>query len=155
MLAEWYFCSANRLSPLATHIFLDIVSALRRTDQGARELVGEALRQLGHAERAQQLYCLPHVLAARRTFAEDRTIQTLVAELLREVAGATEWRGLAKAVRPAGDTVGISDRVRQIARAVGVGQDRACSDRPYLDRPPGFVTQPAEHHAACARILHQ
>ncbi|WUD77876.1 hypothetical protein OG937_42290 [Streptomyces sp. NBC_00510] len=74
LLADWYFCTAMRLSPADTHAFLDTLGVLRRTDAERADLL-DAAEALKSSPSWLQLYALRPLLTAHGRLA-DRTAAT-------------------------------------------------------------------------------
>ncbi|MFF1613533.1 hypothetical protein ACFVYA_37690 [Amycolatopsis sp. NPDC058278] len=138
MLADWYFCAAIRLSPKATHDFLDLLAALDRRPGGPpddRDEVHAALDQLQYAEAGQLLYAVPRVLRTATAFAEDQRITHVASARLREAEQLVGTGPGLLTSTSASRSRATTDRVRDIVERVSgrPNDDRPRSDRPYLD----------------------
>jgi hypothetical protein len=135
VLDDWYFCSAMRLTPAATHDFLDILDALRRRDASERDLVLIALEQLGRAESSQLLYMAADIIGAGDAFASDPEVVLAANSRMADAEHAVNLRISLPSLTSSTGATPITDRIASIADVVAARDDagRARSERPYLD----------------------
>lgn len=152
MLADWYLCASLRLPPGRSHVYLDILEALRESvnadrpgadTAGIAALVADGVEQLRRLETPLVLYALTDVLSAARALPDDHTVVSQVRDLYADLVEVTqENRDQLRALFDAlpGSTADLLVRISDLGEAVETGEHVMGSGEPFHDLG-AFVAQ--------------
>ncbi|HZM75195.1 MAG TPA: hypothetical protein VFC19_05685 [Candidatus Limnocylindrales bacterium] len=148
MLADWYFCSAIKMAPAQTAIYLDIFESLRFANSRGKDLnkpgeevVSAALNELLKAEPWIIEYAFPLLLELGRYHGPEEQVGERVRRLVRAVVDEVSHPSLQAQLRqladsalvPQGNTEKLLSGLDQAAESVAALTPREPLPQPYID----------------------